>query len=130
VTAERPYNPTLIEGEIHYYNLNSLIESEKAALIVAEDEENIIASGYALIKNTEKDYYNFDRYAYLGFMYVKPEYRGKGVNKLILDELTNWSKDQGVSEIRLEVYSDNVPAVKAYEKAAFEPLILLMRKKI
>ncbi|OPC01848.1 acetyltransferase [Elizabethkingia ursingii] len=130
VTAERPYNPTLIEGEIHYYNLNSLIDSENAALIVAEDDENIIASGYALIKNTEKDYYNFDRYAYLGFMYVKPEYRGKGVNKLILDELTNWSKDQGVSEIRLEVYSDNVPAVKAYEKAAFEPLILLMRKKI
>jgi len=130
VTAERPYNPTLIEGEIHYYNLNSLIDSENAALIVAEDEENIIASGYALIKNTEKDYYNFDRYAYLGFMYVKPEYRGRGVNKLILDELTNWSKDQGVSEIRLEVYSDNVTAVKAYEKAAFEPLILLMRKKI
>lgn len=130
VTAERPYNPTLIEGEIHYYNLNSLIDSENAALIVAEDEENIIASGYALIKSTEKDYYNFDRYAYLGFMYVKPEYRGKGVNKLILDELTNWSRDQGVSEIRLEVYSDNVPAVKAYEKAEFEPLILLMRKKI
>lgn len=129
VTAERPYNPTLIEGEIHYYNLNSLIDSENAALIVAEDEENIIASGYALIKSTEKDYYNFDRYAYLGFMYVKPEYRGKGVNKLILDELTNWSRDQGVSEIRLEVYSDNVPAVKAYEKAAFEPLILLMRKR-
>ncbi|MCL1671418.1 GNAT family N-acetyltransferase [Elizabethkingia ursingii] len=130
VTAERPYNPTLIEGKIHYYNLNSLIDSENAALIVAEDEENIIASGYALIKNTEKDYYSFDRYAYLGFMYVKPEYRGKGVNKLILDKLTNWSRDQGVSEIRLEVYSDNVPAVKAYEKAAFEPLILLMRKKI
>ncbi|MDR2228431.1 MAG: GNAT family N-acetyltransferase [Flavobacteriaceae bacterium] len=130
VTAERPYNPTLIEGEIHYYNLNSLIDSENAVLFVAEDEENIIASGYALIKNIEKDYYNFDRYAYLGFMYVKPEYRGKGVNKLILDELTNWSRDQGVSEIRLEVYSDNVPAVKAYEKAAFEPLILLMRKKI
>ncbi|MCL1667262.1 GNAT family N-acetyltransferase [Elizabethkingia ursingii] len=130
VTAERPYNPTLIEGEIHYYNLNSLIDSENAALIVAEDEENIVASGYALIKNTEKDYYNFDRYAYLGFMYVKPEYRGKGVNKLILDELTNWSREQGVSEIRLEVYSDNVPAVKAYEKAEFEPLILLMRKKI
>ena len=36
VTAERPYNPTLIEGEIHYYDLNSLINSENAALIVAE----------------------------------------------------------------------------------------------
>lgn len=63
-------------------------------------------------------------------MYVKPDHRGKGVNKLILDELTNWSRDQGVSEIRLEVYADNESAVKAYEKTDFEPLLLLMRKKI
>ncbi|OPC56353.1 GNAT family N-acetyltransferase [Elizabethkingia miricola] len=130
VIAERPYNPTLIEGKIHYYDLNSLIASESAALIVAEDEENIIASGYALIKNAEKDYYDFSRYAYLGFMYVKPDYRGKGVNRLIVDELTNWSRDQGISEIRLEVYADNESAVKAYEKAGFESHILLMRKKI
>ncbi len=63
-------------------------------------------------------------------MYVKPEYRGKGINKLILEELINWSKDRGISEIRLEVYYDNEPAVKAYEKAGFESHILLMRKKI
>ncbi|MCT4124460.1 GNAT family N-acetyltransferase [Elizabethkingia anophelis] len=130
VTAERPYNPTLIEGEIHYYELNSLINSENAALIVAESDNEIIASGYALIRNVEKDYYKFSRYAYLGFMYVKPDHRGKGVNKLILDELTNWSRDQGVSEIRLEVYANNESAVKGYEKTDFEPLLLLMRKKI
>lgn len=130
VTAERPYNPTLIEGEIHYYDLNSLLTSENAALIVAETNNEVIASGYALIKDAEKKYYDFSRYAYLGFMYVKPEYRGKGINKLILKELINWSKDRGISEIRLEVYYDNEPAVKAYEKAGFESHILLMRKKI
>lgn len=62
-------------------------------------------------------------------MYVKPEHRGKGINKLILDELIKWSKDKDISEIRLEVYDQNEPAVKAYKKAGFESLILTMRLK-
>lgn len=129
VSAERPFNSTLIDGEIHYYDLNEFVESPDATLIVVEDHEEIVASGYALIKKSEKNYTNFQCYAYLGFMYVKPEYRGKGINKIITDELVNWSKARNISEIRLDVYAENESAVKAYEKAGFEPLLLTMRLK-
>ncbi|MGE8554724.1 MAG: GNAT family N-acetyltransferase [Chryseobacterium jejuense] len=129
VSAERPFNITLIDGEIHYYDLNEFIQSPDATLIVVEDNEEIVASGYALIKKSEKNYTNFQSYAYLGFMYVKPEYRGKGINKIITDELVNWSKARNISEIRLDVYAENESAVKAYEKAGFEPLLLTMRLK-
>lgn len=129
VTAERPFNSTLIDGEIHYYDLKSLIQSPEATLIVAEENNEIIASGYALIKKAEKNYYRFKEYAYLGFMYVKPEYRGKGINKVITDELIAWAKSRGINEVRLEVYTQNESAIKAYEKAGFEPHILLMRLK-
>ena len=30
ITAERPFNCTLKEGEIHFYDLKKLIESDKA----------------------------------------------------------------------------------------------------
>jgi ribosomal protein S18 acetylase RimI-like enzyme len=129
VSAERPFNSTLIDGEIHYYDLLYLIQSEDSNVLVVEENNEIVASGYARIKKTENNYSNFDRYAYLGFMYVKPEHRGKGINKLILDELISWSKDKGISEIRLDVYDQNESAVKAYEKAGFEPLLLTMRLK-
>lgn len=129
VTAERPFNSTLIDGEIHYYDLKSLIQSPEATLIVAEENNEIIASGYALIKKAEKNYYRFKEYAYLGFMYVKPEHRGKGINKVITDELIAWAKSRGTTEVRLEVYAQNESAIKAYEKAGFEPHILLMRLK-
>ncbi|SIQ21104.1 GNAT family N-acetyltransferase [Chryseobacterium sp. RU33C] len=129
VTAERPFNSTLIDGEIHYYDLKSLIQSPEATLIVAEENNEIIASGYALIKKAEKNYYRFKEYVYLGFMYVKPEYRGKGINKVITDELIAWAKSRGINEVRLEVYAQNESAIKAYEKAGFEPHILLMRLK-
>ncbi|MGK6344030.1 GNAT family N-acetyltransferase [Chryseobacterium sp. DT-3] len=129
VSAERPFNSTLIDGEIHYYDLLHLIKSDEALVLVTEEENEIIASGYALIKKPGKNYYNFDRYAYLGFMYVKPEHRGKGVNKLILDELISWAKSKDISEIRLDVYAQNESAVKAYEKAGFESLLVTMRMK-
>ena len=129
VLAERPFNKTLIEGEIHYYDLLSLMNSEEATLIVAEKDHEIVASGYALIKQAEKEYTTFKKYAYLGFMFVKPEYRGQGINQFIVDRLINWSKEKGISEIRLDVYDQNESAVKAYEKVGFEPLILTMRLK-
>ncbi|PXW11004.1 ribosomal protein S18 acetylase RimI-like enzyme [Chryseobacterium sp. CBTAP 102] len=129
VTAERPFNSTLIDGEIHYYDLKSLIQSPEATLIVAEENNEIIASGYALIKKAEKNYYRFKEYAYLGFMYLKPEYRGKGINKVITDELIAWAKSRGINEVRLEVYAQNESAIKAYEKAGFESHILMMRLK-
>lgn len=129
VSAERPFNSTLIDGEIHYYDLNEFIQSPDATLIVVEENDEIVASGYALIKNSEKDYNQFKNYSYLGFMYVKREYRGKGINKIITDKLINWSKSKGVSEIRLDVYAENASAVKAYEKAGFEPHLLTMRLK-
>lgn len=130
VTAERPFNSTLIDGEIHYYDLLKLIQAEDAFVIVAEKNDEIVASGYARIKEPDNNYSNFDRYAYLGFMYVKPEHRGKGVNKLILDELMRWAKSKDISEVRLDVYSQNESAVKAYEKAGFESLLTTMRMKI
>jgi len=129
VSSERPFNETLREGEIHYYDLHALILSSDAHLVVVEENNEIIASGYALIKQSEKNYNNFKEYGYLGFMYVKPEHRGKGINQLIVDALVTWVKEKGVSEIRLDVYDQNESAVKAYEKAGFEPLLLTMRLK-
>ncbi|KMQ59441.1 acetyltransferase [Chryseobacterium angstadtii] len=129
VTAERPFNSTLSDGEIHYYDLLHLVKSEDSLVLVTEENNEIIASGYARIRKPENNYSNFEKYVYLGFMYVKPEHRGKGVNKLILDELISWAKSKDISEVRLDVYAQNESAVKAYEKAGFESLLVTMRMK-
>ena len=130
VAAERPFDSTLIEGEIHYYDLDYLIDSPNAVVMVAEEDHQVVASGYALLQKAKKQYYNFEEYAYLGFMFVKSEYRGKGINQLVLDQLLKWTKSKGISEVRLDVYEQNESAVKAYEKAGFEPLLLTMRLKV
>ncbi len=126
VYAERPFDSTLKEGEIHYYDLLHLIQSPTAEVLVATFCEEIIGSGYALIKEA-KPYLKHTHYAYLGFMFVKQAFRGQGVNSLILDHLIAWAKAQNVTEIRLEVYDDNKAAKKAYTKAGFKGNLLEMR---
>lgn len=126
IKAERPMDPTLASDPISYYDLSEMIMSEDSEVIVVVQNALVIASGYAKIKKA-RHYLNHDRYSYLGFMYTRPEFRGKGINKLIVDELRKWSAKKGLEEIRLTVYDDNVGAIRAYEKVGFKKHLIEMR---
>lgn len=126
ISAERPFDPTLKSGHINYYDLKVLIESDEAEVLVAEINSEIVASGNAQIRKA-KGFQSYARFAYLGFMFVKAEQRGKGIISLLLEELINWSQSKGINEIRLEVYSDNESALRAYEKAGFKKHMVEMR---
>lgn len=129
IEAERPFDTSLKEGEIHYYDLLELIRSPAATVLLAVAEGEIIGSGYAKII-TAKPYLRCGEYAYLGFMYVKPAFRGRGVNRKIIQHLLHWAKEQGVTEARLEVYEENKAAKKSYEKIGFRPNLLEMRRTL
>jgi GNAT superfamily N-acetyltransferase len=126
IEAERPFDPTLKESHIRYYDLQALLTSENSVVIVAETSGEMIGSGYARIENS-KPYLQHRQHAYLGFMYVLPQHRGKGVIQSIIEALKAWSLDKGVYELRLEVYQENTAAIKAYEKVGFEKLLVEMR---
>ena len=50
ISAERPFDPTLREGAIHYYDIGQLIASPDVHLIVAEDGTFLTGCGYARIE--------------------------------------------------------------------------------
>jgi ribosomal protein S18 acetylase RimI-like enzyme len=125
IAVERPFDVTL-DTDINYYDLRKLMTSETSHLVVVEVDGNVIASGYADIRKGNS-WNNFTDYAYLGFMYVVPEFRGRGVNRLIVDELVGWANDRGLKEVRLQVYDKNGPAIRAYEKVGFSKLLIEMR---
>lgn len=129
VDVERPFDTTLKEGEIHYYDLIELIRSKKAEVLLAVTNNEIVGSGYAKILPA-KPYQKYAEYAYLGFMYVKPSFRGQGINQKILHGLMDWARSQNLTEVRLEVYDENIMAKKAYLKTGFKPNFLEMRLEI
>lgn len=129
IRSERPFDPTLDDDPISYYDLEALIRSDESEVMVATSEKEVVASGFVRIAKA-KPYLNHEYYGYLGFMYVKEEFRGRGINKLIVEALIDWCREKGIDEIRLEVYADNAPAVNAYKKAGFSNNLVEMRMNL
>lgn len=129
VEAERPYNPEIKELGAHYYDLDDLITSSNAYLLVGEVDGQIVATGYAQIRNSKASLVH-EKHSYLGFMLVLEEFRGLGINKLVVDLLLKWSKEQGADYVYLDVYDKNDSAVKAYQKVGFEKALVEMKLKI
>jgi GNAT superfamily N-acetyltransferase len=126
ITAERPFDPTIAPDPVHYYDLRALMAHERAVILVACHGPTIVSSGYALEKPA-RPYLDHKTYTYFGFMYTLPAYRGKGINGLLIEALKEWSLAHGLQEMRLTVYQDNLPALKAYEKVGFKRHIVEMR---
>jgi RimJ/RimL family protein N-acetyltransferase len=130
ISAERPMDPTIQEGPIHYYDLDKMLASSHIHLVVAETADGtLIGSGYARI-DPSRHYLKHTHHAYCGFMYVDPAFRGQGINQLIIDSLKTWAKSKNLTELRLDVYTTNDAAIRAYEKAGFSPYLINMRMGI
>ena len=129
IKAERPFDPTIRPNPISYYDLGEYVQDESVKVVVAEIDGELVSSGYAYAKPA-RTYLDHKDYAYLGFMFTKPKHRGKGINERIVEVLKDWAKDNGLVEVRLTVYEDNTPAIKAYEKVGFAPHLKEMRLRL
>lgn len=125
VEFERAFNPSIKAGNVKYYNLERLLEDDWAYLMVAELATDIIGSGYAQIRESKSSLAHLNN-AYLGFMFVAPEHRGLGIAQKIIDRLVEWSVENGVRDLYLDVYAKNESAISAYRKAGFRPSLLEM----
>ncbi|MEH6346721.1 MAG: GNAT family N-acetyltransferase [Bermanella sp.] len=126
IEAEKPFNSSIKAEKTHYYDLDNLIASKDSYLVVVEDSSDIVATGYVQIRES-KTALKHDTHSYLGFMFVSPEHRGKAINQKVMSHLIEWSKSRGITDLYLDVYSQNESAIKAYEKAGFEPSLMEMK---
>lgn len=129
VEAERPFDVSLKPGHIHYYDLREMINAEDTDVIVATLKDEIIGSAYLRIEKSQA-YKKHPYFGYLGFMYVKPEYRGKGISLQLIEELKDLANTRNVTELHLDVYNENEPALRAYEKAGFKKHLVNMKLEL
>lgn len=51
---------------------------------------------------------------------VHPDYLGQGIGTELMKFIFNYSKEQGIKAIRLDVYIENKPAICFYKKCGFQ----------
>ena len=61
-------------------------------------------------------------YGELKRMYVRPQFRGSGFAKLIVDYLADYAQAQGVVVLRLETGIHQRAAIGLYERVGFQPI--------
>ena len=68
--------------------------------------------------------------SYIFLLYVKPEYRRRGLGKLLLARAEAWARQQGHDRIGLQVFLSNQNALDFYRHAGFESQSLWMAKSL
>lgn len=83
--------------------------------LIASEKEKLM--GWVLI-GSSKDQFTNEAIGFIYELYVKQEFRGKGISKHLMSSSIANLKQDGNREIRLSVFSEN-HAIKLYEQMGF-----------
>jgi ribosomal protein S18 acetylase RimI-like enzyme len=104
-------------------------EEDENQILVAEHEEKII--GFIKFITLENRPLESDiKCSLLSLMYVVPEFRRKRIASELMNRVFEYVKSKGVTHVRLNVLTSNIPAMNLYKKMGFQDYSIIMRKKL
>lgn len=104
-----------------------LLNDQNSLCIIAEDVDRKV--GYLAAGPKGIDYRN-SKYLEIQNMGVIPEYRSKGVGKMLMDKSFEWARSKGYQKAFVNAYIKNEGAVNFYKKNGFGEIDISLEKKI
>ncbi len=97
----------------HGYSVEKLIKEEVSFFIIRDNGTPVGCGGLKLFGTD---------YAEIKRMYVRPQFRGLGFAKLMLDHLAEYARNHGVTILRLETGIAQREAIALYERSGFRSI--------
>lgn len=91
--------------------LSAQLDLRRAANVALDDEHGLVAFGQALPRSPGR--------AHLARVIVRPNARGRGIGKQLVQALLARAVEAGLSLVTLNVYSDNAAAATLYADLGF-----------
>ena len=128
ITAERPdtadamlliseleahLDPLYPKTSRHGYSVEKLMQQRVSFFVTRCDG---VPAGCGGIELFDSEYGEIKR------MYVRPQFRGLGLAKLMLDHLTAYTQEHNVHLLRLETGIHQKEAITLYERAGFQSI--------
>jgi putative acetyltransferase len=125
ITAERPdsadataliqeldahLSPLYPKASQHGLSVDKLLREEVAFFVTRHDGA---PAGCGGVKFFAREYAEIKR------MYVRPQFRGLGLGRLMLEHLTAHVREQGITVLRLETGIHQHEAIALYERSGF-----------
>ncbi|HEX3559932.1 MAG TPA: GNAT family N-acetyltransferase [Pyrinomonadaceae bacterium] len=94
----------------HGFSVDKLLAEDVAFFLLRTDEMPAGCGGIKLVG---------DEYGEIKRMYVRPQFRGLGFAKLLLEHLADYARSQNISLLRLETGIHQREAIGLYERQGF-----------
>ncbi len=98
-------------------------------MAIAENDGEIV--GFCLSYITHKPkYFKLQKFGFIGDLYVKPDFRRKGIGRSLVENAIGFFDSQKVQQIELLVAIKNDNAIEFWQSMGFEHLLTWMYKRI
>lgn len=107
--------------------LELMLDNNRGTVLVAQLESMIIGmcTGQLMISTTEGGYS-----VMVEDVIVLPEYRGKGVGRILITELCDWARKRDCKRLQLLADGNNLPALQFYKHLGWQTTELIcLRQK-
>lgn len=109
---EAHLSPLYPRESCHGYSVEKLLAQGVAFFVIRNNGIPIGCGGIQL----------YTEYGELKRMYVRPQHRGFGYAKMMLDRLGDYARSHGVLLLRLETGIHQIAAIGLYERAGFRTI--------
>ena len=98
--------------------IRAALEDESVAVYwIIQDSHKELIGNVSVLK--EWSNWNAGYYWWIQSMYIKPENRGRGLMKMLIQKVRESAKQGRALDLRLYVHKNNERAIKAYLKSGF-----------
>lgn len=70
------------------------------------------------------------RHPNIFLLYVEPAYRRQGIARALMQNVERWAKSQGYTQIGLQVFTTDRPAISLYEKLGYRTRSISMMREL
>ncbi len=95
----------------------SLKDESVAIYWVIQDSQKELIGNVSVVK--EWSNWNAGYYWWIQSLYIKPEHRGRGLIRMLIQKVRESARQGKALDIRLYVHKNNERAIKAYVKSGF-----------
>ncbi|HKU75211.1 MAG TPA: GNAT family N-acetyltransferase [Pyrinomonadaceae bacterium] len=110
---EADLDPLYPKTSRHGYSVEKLLREGVSFFVIRDSGVLIGCGGVQFFGN---DYGEIKR------MYVRPQFRGRGFARLMLDHLSEYTRSNGIDVLRLETGIHQHDAIALYERAGFRSI--------
>ena len=117
-------------SEININRWRSLAKMSIQQRMIKVADTNGEVVGFILLNYGVQPFETIQKSALILELYVVPRHRRKGYGRRLLHDGLEYVKSQGCTLIALNVLSDNIHAIRFYEREGFEPVFHTMKKDL